>query len=132
MVSLDSKIHAKFAVLGVDFKGLEQINPFCITYGETVPQFSNVSELKRSSSTDYIRKPNYHCMFQPQGLCTYYSHCNECRAQASTLSRFAALSTSSQNPPDHLCFTLVIDKELVMTLALSGNIAVGSFFTSLS
>lgn len=63
MVSLDSEIHAKFAVLGVDFKGLEQINPFCIPFhGDTVPQFSDVSEPERSSGTDFVRKPRYHCI----------------------------------------------------------------------
>lgn len=61
MVSLGSKIHAKFAVLGVGFEGLERINPFCITfYGETVPRFSNVSETEPSSGTDYVRKSRYH------------------------------------------------------------------------
>lgn len=61
MVSLDSNIHAKFAVLGVDFKGLEWINPFPITfYEETGPRFSNVSELEWSSGTDHVRKPRYH------------------------------------------------------------------------
>lgn len=66
MVSLDSKIHAKFAVLGVDFKGLEWINPFCITfYGGTMPRFSNVSELKWFSGMDYIRKPRYHYLGGP-------------------------------------------------------------------
>ncbi|KAF6301862.1 hypothetical protein mRhiFer1_008773 [Rhinolophus ferrumequinum] len=64
MVSLDSKIHAKFAVLGVDFKDLERINPSCITfYGETMPRFSNISELEQSSGTDYVSKPRYHCVY---------------------------------------------------------------------
>lgn len=70
IVSLGSKIHTKFAVLGVDFKSLERINPFCMTFhGETAPRFSNVSELERSSETDYVRKSRGTTVFK------FLQHC---------------------------------------------------------